>query len=112
MPAERPLISIATFGLILVSISATRFGAAGSHARLAPRGAPGPCALLTAGDATAALGASSQPGKEMLDGTGCVWSNDPAASDSSRRVTLVFNSLRSFKFAMKPAITTIKVEPV
>jgi hypothetical protein len=41
-----------------------------------------------------------------------VWSNDPAASDSSRRVTLVTHSLASFRAAAHPAITTIKIESV
>jgi hypothetical protein len=44
--------------------------------------------------------------------TGCVWSNDPAAGDTSRKVTLVTHSLISFHAAERPAITTIKIEPV
>jgi len=70
------------------------------------------CTLLTTADATKALEVPSQPGKELVDSTGCVWSNDPAASDSSRRVTLVTHSLTSFRAAMRPAITTIKIETV
>ena len=44
--------------------------------------------------------------------TGCIWSNDPDASDSSRRVTLNMHSLGSFQFAKNPAITTTKIESV
>src|SRR5262249_59103164 len=48
----------------------------------------------------------------VVDSTGCVWSHDPAASDSSCRVALSVRSVRSFQIAMHPAITTIKVEPI
>ena len=105
-------MSIAIYGLLLVSVSATRFVAAGSHARPPARSASVACTLLTAADATKGLGFPSQPGKELVNSTGCVWWNDPAASDGSRRVTLVTHSLVSFRAASNPAITTIKIEPV
>jgi len=54
----------------------------------------------------------SRPGKQLINSTGCVWSNDPAASDSSRRVALVTHSPAAFQAAKHPAITTIKIEPV
>ena len=112
MHTQRRIISIATYALLCGSMSATRFVAVGSHAPPFAATAPVACTLLTTGDATTALGVPSQPGKEFVDPTGCVWSNDPGASDSSRRVTLVTHSLAAFKAAMHPAITTIKIEPV
>lgn len=110
MPMQRRILPIAIGGLIVASISATRFVAA-SHAHPAAA-APAPCTLLTAAEASTALGVSSRPGKEYIGPTGCVWSNDPDVSDSSRRVVLVTHSLLSFNVAKKPAITTIRVEPV
>lgn len=111
MPTRHRIVSIATSGLLLASISATRT-AVGSRATSSAPSAPAACTLLTAADATTALEQSSLPGKELVDATGCVWSHDPAASDSSRRVVLMTRSLRSFQAAMHPAITTIKIEPV
>jgi hypothetical protein len=102
MHAQRRIISIVTAGLLVGSISATRFVVT----------APVACTLLTVGDVSKALEASSHPGKELGDSTGCIWSSDPAASDTSRRVALNTHSPRAFQFAMHPAITTIKVEPV
>jgi hypothetical protein len=111
MRTQRRFISIATCGLFLVALSATRF-VAGSHAPPSARSGPVTCALLTTKDATTALEVPSQPGKEFIDSTGCIWSNDPNASDSSRRVTLNMHSLRSFQIAKNAAVTTIKIEPV
>lgn len=112
MDTQRRSISIATFGVVLVSLSAARSVAAGSHVPSSARNVPVACTLLTAGDATTALDVPSQPGNQFVDSAGCVWSNDPAASDSSRRVILNTHSPVAFHFAMHPAITTIKVEPV
>jgi len=112
MHTQRRIISIATCGFLLVSISATRFTGAASHASPPTVGSPVACTLLTTADATTALEVSSQPGKELVNSTGCVWSHDPTLADSSRRVTLVTHSLASFQAAMHPAITTIKIEPV
>jgi hypothetical protein len=47
MHTEPRLISLATFGLLLVSMPATRFVTVGSHIRPS-RGAPAACTLLTA----------------------------------------------------------------
>lgn len=111
MHNQHRIISLATSGLF-VSLSAIPFVAGASHAPSSALSAPVPCTLLTTGDATKALEVPSQPGKEFIDSTGCVWSNDPAASDSSRRVVLITRSLTSFQAAMHPAITTIKIESV
>jgi hypothetical protein len=107
MDAQRRIISIATCGLVLGSIAATRFAPTGSEA-------PAACTLLTPGDAAKALDVkSAAAGQEMGMGpTGCIWSNDPKASDTSRKVALNTHSIRAFDIAKKPAITTIKVEPV
>jgi hypothetical protein len=99
MRMQPRIVTIAACGLLLVSTSAMRFVA------------PDACKLLTAADATKALEASSQPGKPLM-AEGCIWSNDPAASDSSRKVALNLHSVRAFGFAKKPAIPTIKIEPV
>jgi len=102
MDMQRRIVSIATCGLILASTSATRFVAT----------PPAACTLLTAADATKALEVQIQPGKEYMNSTACMWSPDPALSDSSRTVALNTHSLISFKAAKNPAITTIKIEPV
>lgn len=112
MDTQRRLVSIVIVVPVLISISATRFVAARSHPTPSARSEPAACTLLTTADVSKALEASSQPGKELGDSKGCVWSNDPAASDTSRRVTLVTHSLTAFRAAKQPAITTIKIEPV
>src|SRR5262249_33732728 len=43
--------------------------------------------------------------------TGCIWSNDPKASDTSRKVALNTHTVRAFGFAKTPR-ETIKIEPV
>jgi hypothetical protein len=111
MHTQRRLLPILS-GALLLSTAATRFVAAISHATLVTNRAPAACTLLSTADATKALEVPSQPGKELVNSTGCVWSSDPADADTSRRVTLVTHSLRSFQAAMHPAITTIKIEPV
>jgi hypothetical protein len=106
MDAQHRIISFAACGLLLGSVSAARFAVTRSEA-------PAACTLLSAADATKALEAQAVAGKEMGMGpTGCIWSNDPAASDTSRKVALNTHSLRAFGFAKNPAITTIKIEPV
>ena len=112
MHARRPLFPMAICGVLLFSIAATRSNAARSHATSVTHRAPVACTLLTNADATKALEVPSRPGKELVNSTGCIWWSDPAESDTSRRVTLVTHSLTSFRVAMHPAITTIKVEPV
>jgi hypothetical protein len=113
MNTQRQITSIATLGLLVVSTSATRFVVADSHAPRTAQGggAPAACTLLTTVDATKALEAPSQPGKTDIGPTMCIWSNDPAASDSSRKVAVNTHSLRAFQFAKSPKIT-VKIEPV
>jgi hypothetical protein len=108
------IVSIATCGLLLLPISATRFVGAGSHVSSPARSETEACTLLTNADASKALEVSSVTGQRLVASspTGCVWSNDPAASDTSRRVVLVTHTPRAFSAASQPAITTIKIEPV
>jgi hypothetical protein len=105
MPAQRQLVSLAACGLLIASASAARFVGHSSHA-------PAACTLLTAADASKALERTSQAGKEIAGPSACVWSDDPAASDSSRRVTVSTHALAAFRYAMHPAIKTIAIEPV
>jgi hypothetical protein len=114
MDTRRGIISIAISGLLLLSISATPFVAAGSRGSSPARSEPEACTLLSNADASKALEVSSVTSKRLVASspTGCVWSNDPAASDTSRQVTLVTHSPTAFQAAKRPAITTIKIEPV
>jgi hypothetical protein len=101
------IASAATALVLLLSQSAAR----------APAQAPkaiDACSLLTVADVSKALEQASKPGKRMVESSpdGCIWSADPAASDSSRKVALNTHTPRAFGFARSPAITTIKVEPV
>ena len=72
------------------------------------------CALITTADASKALEQSSQTGKRMMDAdpTGCLWSADPKASDTARKVAVNTHTQRAFEFAKKPAISTIMIESV
>lgn len=112
MFTPRRVTSIATVGLLLASIAATRFVTGRAGDALSVHRASGLCDLLTAAEASAALEAKSLPGKAIVDSTACAWSDDPAVSDSSRRVTLSSHTVRAFQFAMRPAIKTIQIEPV
>ena len=114
MSAQRGINSIVICGLLFISISATRFMAAGSRVSSSTRSDPEACTLLTAADASKALEVSSVTSQRMVASspTGCVWSNDPAAGDTSRRVLLVTHTPRAFQIAKHPAIATIKIEPV
>ena len=107
MTTERRLSSIAAGGLLLLALSAARFEA-GAQAK------PEACSLLGVADASKALEQPSQPGKQLVAGdpTGCIWSADPAARDTSRRVAVNMHSVRAFQIAMHPALAQIKVEPV
>ena len=97
----------ATTLLLFLSTSAARFNAPVQKEVDA-------CTLLTVGDASKALEQSSQPGKRLVESspTGCMWSADPKMSDSARKIAVNTHSQRAFEFAKKPAITTIKIEPV
>ena len=114
MDTRRGTVSFAICGLLLVSISAKRFVPGDSHDPSAAHSDPDACSLLTTADASNALEVSSVPGKRLMESTptACVWSNDPAAGDTSRKVSLVTHSLIAFKAAQNPAITTIKIESV
>jgi hypothetical protein len=114
MDMPRGIISIASCGLLLASMSATRFVVAGVRVSPSAHSEPEACTLLTAADASKALEVSSVSSKRMVasDPLGCMWSDDPAASDTSRRIGLNFHSPTAFKIAMRPAITTIKIESV
>src|SRR5262249_17492100 len=114
MDTQRRIISIAGCALLLGSISATRFVVTGAHFRASVHPEPEACPPLPGAAAAKALEVSSVTGKRMVDADpkGCIWSNDPKGSDTSRRVALNLHSPRAFQFAMRPAITTIKVEPV
>jgi hypothetical protein len=95
-------------------MSATRFVVAGSRVPLSAHSSDDACALLTAADASPALEQSSLAGKRNMesDPKMCVWSHDPAAGDSSRKVVLAVVNTRQFSIAMHPAMPAIKVEPV
>jgi hypothetical protein len=114
MDTRRGITSIAIRGLLLLSLSATPFVAAGSRVSSPARGEVEACTLLSNADASKALEVSSVTGHRLVASspTGCVWSNDPAASDSSRRVALVTHSPTAFQMAKHPAITAIKIEPI
>lgn len=111
MRTPRQLLTAASCCLLIVSISATR-GAARSLSSPVAHGAPAACTLLTTAEATKAMEVPSQPGKEFMDPTGCMWWSDAAESDTCRRIAVNTHSLRAFQAAMHPAITTIQVEPV
>jgi len=114
MDTRRGFLSIAICGLPFVSTPAMRIVAAGSHVSPRTRAEPEACTLLTNADASKALEVASVSSKRIVDADpkGCVWSNDPAASDTSRRVLLVTHTLRAFNAAKHTVITTIKIEPV
>lgn len=114
MDSRRGIISIAIRGLLLLSISATPFVAAVPRASSPARSEVEACTLLSNADASKALEVSSVSSKRLVESspTGCVWSNDPTASDTSRRVALVTHSPTAFQVAKHPAITAIKIEPV
>ena len=107
MRIHRGIISIAGCGLLL-------FTGSFSHAASSAHSAMEACTLLTTADASTALGVASVPGKRLMpqDSTGCIWSNDPEARDSSRRLALNLHSLRAYGFAGNKTGTPITIEPV
>jgi len=72
------------------------------------------CQLLSTADASKALEVASVPGKRMMaeSPAGCVWSNDPAARDTSRRLVLNTHSVNAFGIAKRGTVAAIKIEPV
>jgi hypothetical protein len=114
MNTQSRFISIAGVGLLLASTSVTLFAAAEPPFLTVGQGQRDACTLLGAADASTALEVSSQPGKRPYESNPlmCAWSADPKLSDSSRRVVAVIVTPKQFQIASRPAISTIKVEPV
>ena len=113
MDAHRGIVSIVSPALLLLTSAATGFIPAASHPAPLATGEPEACTFLSAADAAKSLEVSGTTGKRLVAASprGCVWSNDPDASDSSRRVVLVFHAPAAFQAAMHTVITTIKIEP-
>ena len=114
MNTQRRILSIASCGLVLVSISAARFASAEPHGPVSTQEQKDACNLLAAGDASTALEVKSLPGRHTLESNPglCVWSDDPKGGDTSRRVVLVIVSQAQFKIAGRGTVPTIKIEPV
>jgi hypothetical protein len=106
------VVSITACGVVLPSLAATPF-VVPSSSSVAPAETEA-CSLLSTADASKALEATSVPGKRQMEqsATGCVWSNDPAARDSSRRLVLNTHSVTAFGMAKRGTVATIKIEPV
>jgi len=102
MLTRRGIISIAGCAFTLIAAAA------------APTSAPEACSLLTAADAAVALGTKAYDGKRQMpqDATGCVWSDDPEARDSSRRLVLNTHTIRAWQMLMSSTSTMQKLEPV
>ena len=83
---------------------------AAEHARAVPDA----CSLLTPAEAGGAMGAKSYPGTLMVPGntTGCIWSDDPQALDSSRKVALNTHTPRAFQFLKSSTSPMQKLTPV
>ncbi len=112
MRTKRPLMSIVMSGMCVLVLAAMPFAPSGLAARAGAGGATVACALLTTAEASKAMERPSQPGKQFMDSTGCFWWSSPAEADTSRRIAVNLHSARAFGFAMRPAITTIQVQPV
>lgn len=114
MNVRSAIISIASPGLLVLAMSAMRFTVADSHDSSRAHNELEACTLLSNSDAANALEVPSTSSKRLVEASprGCIWSNDPAASDSSRRVALVLHAPAAFQAAMHTVITTIKIEPV
>jgi hypothetical protein len=72
------------------------------------------CTLLSLGDVSKALEQSSKAGRRMVESSpdGCIWSADPAASDTSRKVALNTHTPRAFMIMKSSTNPAIKREPV
>jgi hypothetical protein len=101
-------------GIIGAAICVLLFVVTSAERRDVMARAPDACTLLTTADASTALQAPSAAGHLLVAGspTDCVWSDDPAVGDTSRRVVVSTHSPMSFSIAKHPAITTIQIEPV
>ena len=102
MNARTGLLSFAGFAMLLLPAAAK------------PHGAPAACELLTPAEAGAAMGTKSYAGKQMMpgDATGCIWSDDPQALDSSRKVAVNQHTPRAFQMLKSSTSTMQKLTPV
>jgi len=106
------VVSIAAAGGMLLSLAATPF-VVRSSSFVVPAEIEA-CSLLSTADASKALEVTSVPGRRQMEqsAAGCVWSNDPAARDTSRRLALNTHSVTAFGMAKRGTVATIKIEPV
>ena len=111
MPINR-VGSIAARGAMLLSLAAAPVVVLNASSLV--RAELEACSLLSAADASKALEAASVPGRRQMEqsATGCVWSNDPAARDTSRRVMLNTHSVTAFGMAKRGTVAAITIEPV
>ena len=112
MNTPRRIISIASCGLLITSMSAARFVTGGSRLSRPVLVEPDACSLLTAAEASAAFEQTSVAGKpdKYVPGL-CAWTHDPNGADSSRRVVLVIVRPGQFQMAKRPGTPT-PIEPV
>ena len=77
-------------------------------------GAPAACELITPAEAGVAMGTKSYAGKQMMpgDATGCIFSDDPQALDSSRKVAVNTHAPRAFQMLKSSTSTMQKLTPV
>ena len=106
------ILSITACGVVLLSLAATPF-VVRSASSLVPAEIEA-CSLLSTADASKALEVTSVPGKRQMEqsATGCVWSNDPAARDTSRRLVLNTHSVTAFGMAKRGTVAAITIEPI
>jgi hypothetical protein len=101
--------STAGFALLIISISAARFRPA--HLSVSAESSQKTtCSLLSTSDASTALGETSQPGVPEF-ATGCVWSRESPARDTSRQLHVEFHTVRAYDIA-KGGNAITKIEPV
>lgn len=105
MNTRRIVTSLGASTVLVVSMSAARFGAAPAEMEA--------CSLLTAANASAAIEVPSGPGKRITesDPKGCVWSG-PGDPDTSRHVTLVLVNVRQYQMAYQSKAPGFTAEPV
>jgi hypothetical protein len=101
---------LATCGLFVL-LASIDTSVAASRAHVGAAVAPEACALLTAADASKAIGATSLAGSRMIASSPreCIWSDDPEHGMNSRRVTLTV--MPPVAFQMGKADPKIKIEP-
>ena len=106
------VVSITACASVLLSLAATPFVVT-SVSPVAPTEIEA-CSLLSTPDASKALEATSVAGKRQMaeSASGCVWSNDPAARDSSRRLVVNTHTVTAFGMAKRGTVAAITIEPV